>query len=72
MNPELEKAPKIFVSRIGSVVTKELFAELSGLSVGAVKTMMYSGDLPTVKVGKRRLINYALFSKECLDEEFEL
>lgn len=39
------------------VVTKERFAELSGLEVGVVRGMIDRGYLPTVKIGRHRMIN---------------
>lgn len=41
------------------VCTKERFAELSGLEPGVVRGMMDRGYLPTVKIGRHRLVNLA-------------
>jgi hypothetical protein len=38
-------------------ITKELFAERTGLTVRAVESMVYRNQLPTVKRGRRVLIN---------------
>ncbi|WP_370981011.1 hypothetical protein [Agaribacterium sp. ZY112] len=62
---------KTLTNAVGAAITKEMFSDITGLRVDVVRGMMYSGQLPTLKVGKRRLINYALFNKECLEEEFE-
>lgn len=47
------------------VVTKERFAELSGLEVGVVRGMIDRGYLPTLKLGRHRLINLAALSACC-------
>jgi hypothetical protein len=51
--------------------TKERFAELTGLEVGVVRGLIEKGHLPSVKVGKYRLINMALLSDELLKEVWE-
>lgn len=50
------------------VVTKERFAELSGLEVGMVRGMMDRGYLPTVKIGRHRLVNLAELRDRCIDD----
>lgn len=55
----------------GPVVTKRLFSEMSGLSVETIRGMIERGYLPTVKIGKHRLVNVALITKEALESEFE-
>lgn len=47
------------------VVTKERFAELSGLDVGVVRGMIDRGHLPTVKIGRHRLVNLAILHLRC-------
>jgi len=47
------------------VVTKERFAALSGLEVGVVRGMMDRGYLPTVKLGRHRMINLRVLSDRC-------
>ncbi|HEX6927772.1 MAG TPA: hypothetical protein VF267_00885 [Gammaproteobacteria bacterium] len=39
------------------LVTKERFAELSGLEVGVVRGMLDRGHLPSCKVGRHRLVD---------------
>lgn len=51
--------------------TKERFAELTGLEVGVVRGLIEKGHLPSVKVGKYRLINMALLSDELLKEVWD-
>ena len=55
----------------GPVVTKRLYAQLSGHTEETIRGMVERGHLPTVKIGKHRMINLALLTKECLENEFE-
>ena len=67
MNDEVKPTNTLF----SPMCTKERFAELTGLEVGVVRGMLEKGHLPTVKVGKYRLINLALLSGELLKEVWE-
>jgi excisionase family DNA binding protein len=51
------------------VMTKERFAELVGVEVGVVRGMLDRGYLPTVKIGRHRLINLAALQAQCLARE---
>ena len=51
------------------VMEKERFAELSGLSVDTVRGMIERDQIPTVKIGKRRLINVLKMSNDLLPLE---
>ena len=51
------------------IMTIERFSELSGLSPDTVRGQMNQGNLPIIKVGRRRLVNVALFTAECLQSE---
>lgn len=48
------------------VVSKERFAEISGLEVGVVRGMLDRGYLPNVKIGRHRLVNVAALQACCL------
>lgn len=50
-------------------VTREKYAELTGLPEGVVRGIVERGDIPTVKRGRRRLINLAKITKDCIDSE---
>lgn len=50
--------------------TVEAFADRNGLDEGVVRGWIYKGNLPTVKVGKRRLINVALLRQSLLEEDW--
>lgn len=51
------------------VMTQERFAQLSGLTEGQVRGMIEKGHLPSVKIGKPRLVNVAALSQEALNAE---
>lgn len=53
------------------IATKERFSQLSGLEEGVIRGMIDKGHLPTVKIGKYRLINLALLQDELLREAWE-
>ncbi|MDF1694106.1 MAG: hypothetical protein P1U47_17180 [Zhongshania sp.] len=55
----------------GPLVTKKLFSQLSGLSEETIRGMIERGYLPTAKIGKHRLVNVALLTKEALESDFE-
>lgn len=68
MQEQAEK-PQINQGAVGPIITKERFSAVSGLRVDQVRGMMANGYLPTLKVGKHRMINMALLTQECLQEE---
>ncbi|ATJ81232.1 DNA-binding protein [Halomonas beimenensis] len=51
------------------VMTIERFAELSGLTPDTVRGQLQQGNLPVIKVGRRRLVNVALLTAECMNAE---
>lgn len=53
------------------VLTREKFAEATGLPLGVVSGMVNKGILPTVKLGKWAPINVELLRQRCLAKEFE-
>lgn len=50
------------------VMTKERFAELVGVEVGVIRGMIDRNYLPTVKIGRHRLVNVAALQARCLRE----
>jgi hypothetical protein len=52
------------------IVSRERFAELTGLPLGVVIGFVNKGYLPTVSIGKYSLINIELLRKRCLELEF--
>lgn len=53
------------------VVTREKFAALSGLSEGVIQGMIEKGHLPSIKIGRYRLVNLALLVAQCAADEEE-
>jgi len=50
------------------VMAVERFAELIGLDIGVVRGWIDKGYLPTLKIGRYRLVNVAALSREALQE----
>lgn len=50
---------------VSPVVTKDRFAELSGLAEGVIQGMIEKGHLPSVKIGRHRLINLVDLTQSC-------
>jgi excisionase family DNA binding protein len=48
-------------------MTIERYAELVGVSQRVIEAWIKRGYLPTVKIGKRRLVNVALRTSQCLE-----
>lgn len=53
------------------VMTRDKFAALSGLAEGVVQGMIEKGHLPSIKIGRYRLVNLAQLAKECVGDESE-
>jgi len=51
------------------VMTQERFAQLSGLTEGQVRGQIEKGHLPSLKVGRVRLVNVAALSQDALEKE---
>lgn len=47
------------------VQTVQLFSFFSGLPEGVLQGMIDRGQLPTHKIGKRRLVNLVKLAQEC-------
>lgn len=67
----MEAEQKSALSPSAPIMTKARFSEISGLTEETLRGMIERGHLPTLKVGKHRMINVALLTKECLDQDFE-
>lgn len=52
-------------------LTRERFAEMTGLPLAVLVAQCERGYWPTVKVGKRVLVNVELVRKQALDREFK-
>lgn len=51
------------------LVTKGLFSQITGLTEEVIRGMIDKGHLPTVKIGRYRLINLTLITKEALEQD---
>ena len=51
------------------VMTQERFSQLSGLTEGQVRGQIEKGHLPSLKIGRVRLVNIAALSQEALEQE---
>lgn len=51
------------------VMSKECFAEMTGLSEGQVRAMIGKGHLPSMKCGKARMVNIARLSQGSITPE---
>jgi hypothetical protein len=54
------------------LMTLEKFADAVGLPPGVVLGFLNKGYLPTVTLGRRRLVNVAALQRECSRKEFAL
>ncbi|MCH4564364.1 DNA-binding protein [Halomonas sp. EGI 63088] len=64
---ETSNAPQVPASV--PVMTVERFSELSGLTADTIRGQIQQGNLPFIKVGRRRLVNVALLTAECMNAE---
>lgn len=51
------------------LISQEQFSELVGLSQDVVRGWIDKGLIPTVKIGRRRLINVAKLTQEMMELE---
>ncbi|MHA6638748.1 DNA-binding protein [Stutzerimonas frequens] len=58
------------IGPLQDVETVESWAERNGLSCDTARAWVYRGVLPTVKLGKRRMINSALLRSWLLEQEW--
>jgi hypothetical protein len=64
----------IAVMQLSSVglITLEKFADAVGLPHGVVRGLLNKGYLPTVTLGRRRLVNVVALQRECAKKAFAL
>ncbi|WP_312960035.1 DNA-binding protein [Stutzerimonas nitrititolerans] len=68
---ELEELePSKLIGPQQDVETVESWAERNGLSFDTARAWVYRGVIPTVKLGKRRMINSALLRSWLLEQEW--
>ncbi|PHQ27421.1 hypothetical protein CLH62_07595 [Marinobacter guineae] len=51
------------------VMTQDRYAQLTGLTEGQVRGQIEKGHLPSLKVGRVRMVNIALLSQAALEQE---
>ncbi|HEX7048150.1 MAG TPA: hypothetical protein VF275_11330 [Gammaproteobacteria bacterium] len=61
--------PRSGLAVVMPVMSKERFAEACGLEVGVVRGMIDRDYLPTVKIGRHRMINVAALQARCLVDD---
>lgn len=59
-----------FLPVLSPVMTREKFAELSGLTEGVIQGMIEKGHLPSVKIGRHRLVNLIRLTETCVNGAF--
>lgn len=65
---KVDEQKHVFMGSI-PVMTQERFSQLSGLTEGQVRGMIEKGHLPSIKIGKPRLVNVAALSREALEKD---
>lgn len=65
---ELEPAKLIGPQQ--DVETVEAWAERNGVSAGVARAWAYKGVIPTIKLGKRRMINCTMLRHWLLEQEW--
>jgi hypothetical protein len=71
MNDSVKPVLPLLPNLSHPVVSRERFAELTGLPIGVIIGFANRGYLPTISIGKYSLINVELLRKRCLDLEFK-
>lgn len=51
------------------VMAQERFADLIGIDLGVLQNWVNRGYLPTIKIGRHRLINLVVLARECSEIE---
>lgn len=51
------------------VMTQERYSQLTGLTEGQVRGQVEKGHLPSLKIGRVRMVNIAALSQQAMDKE---
>lgn len=62
-----QQVSNISISLSVPLMHKERFAELVGVSYGVVDGWVERGYVPSVVIGKHKLVNLVLLTQECLE-----
>lgn len=66
-----DKTPIRQAGNLGVVVTRERFAEASGLTEETIRGMVNRGYLPSVLIGRHRMINVVALTKHLESLDFD-
>ncbi len=64
----MEQVPQTINFLPTPVMHQDRFAELVGVSVGTVNGWVDKGHIPSIVIGRHRLVNIALLTKDCLEQ----
>ena len=71
MENDQKTSASTYVAPVGPYVTKELYSQLTGLTLDTIRGMVERGHVPTKKFGKQRLINLLALQREASEQEYE-
>ena len=62
--------PQALINAQRDLETIDAFAERNGLEPGVIRAWAMKGTIPTVKIGKRRLVNSAQIRNRLIEGEW--
>jgi len=68
-SPGQELAPSLPFQVVVPFMTRQRYAELTGVSVGIVDAWVDRGYLPSTVIGKHRLVNVAALWRRAFEDE---
>lgn len=66
-----EPVDSVTVTNYTPLVSRERFAEMTGLPIGVIVGFCNKGYVPTLAMGKYSLINLELLRKACLERAYK-
>ena len=64
----MEQTPEINIQPFTPVMSQERFAELTGFPFGVVQGWVARGYVPSLLLGKHRVINLVQLNQDCLEQ----
>lgn len=58
-------------ANLGVIVTRERFSQATGLTEETIRNMVYRGYLPSVLIGRHRMINVVALTKHLESLDFD-